>query len=115
MGKCCRTGNGAPLRITAAVEMHGFKEHQASIVEDPLFVAKQPPTTWNLEKPEAYGFYANVNFGGGSSYAQPGGGRFLSQGLLRRPHHGDVVLNGYDQAGESIRRGDLHKNYFELA
>ncbi len=50
--------NGAPLRITLPWK-YGYKSIK-SIVKIRL-VEKQPPTTWNLEWPEAYGFYSNVN------------------------------------------------------
>src|SRR5271154_1368331 len=50
--------NGAPLRITLPWK-YGFKSVK-SIVKIRL-VEKQPPTTWNNEWPEAYGFYSNVN------------------------------------------------------
>lgn len=50
--------NGAPLRITLPWK-YGFKSIK-SIVKIRL-VEDRPPTTWNLEWPEAYGFYANVN------------------------------------------------------
>ena len=50
--------NGAPLRITLPWK-YGYKSIK-SIVKI-RFVEKQPPTTWNLEWPEAYGFYSNVN------------------------------------------------------
>jgi sulfoxide reductase catalytic subunit YedY len=49
---------GAPLRLTVPWK-YGYKSIK-SIVKVHL-VEKQPPTTWNLEWPEAYGFYSNVN------------------------------------------------------
>jgi sulfoxide reductase catalytic subunit YedY len=50
--------NGAPLRLVLPWK-YGFKSIK-SIVKIRL-MEKQPPTTWNLEWPQAYGFYANVN------------------------------------------------------
>ena len=38
---------------------YGFKSIK-SIVKI-SFVADQPPTTWNKEAPQEYGFYSNVN------------------------------------------------------
>jgi len=50
--------SGAPFRLTVPWK-YGFKSIK-SIVKI-RFVEKQPPTTWNLEWPQAYGFYSNVN------------------------------------------------------
>jgi methionine sulfoxide reductase catalytic subunit len=50
--------SGAPFRLTVPWK-YGFKSIK-SIVKV-RFVEKQPPTTWNLEWPQAYGFYSNVN------------------------------------------------------
>jgi sulfoxide reductase catalytic subunit YedY len=50
--------NGAPIRLTLPWK-YGFKSIK-SIVKIRL-VENQPPTTWNMEWSQAYGFYANVN------------------------------------------------------
>ena len=50
--------NGAPLRLVVPWK-YGFKSIK-SIVRI-RFLEKEPPTTWNLSWPAAYGFYSNVN------------------------------------------------------
>ena len=50
--------NGAPLRLVVPWK-YGFKSIK-SIVRI-RFVEHQPPTTWNRNWPQAYGFYSNVN------------------------------------------------------
>jgi methionine sulfoxide reductase catalytic subunit len=50
--------NGAPLRLVVPWK-YGFKSIK-SIVRISL-LESQPPTTWNLQAPNEYGFYANVN------------------------------------------------------
>ncbi len=50
--------NGAPIRLVVPWK-YGFKGAK-SIVKI-RFQAEQPRTTWNLEAPSEYGFYANVN------------------------------------------------------
>ena len=50
--------DGAPLRLVVPWK-YGFKGIK-SIVKISL-VADQPPTTWNTESPDEYGFYSNVN------------------------------------------------------
>ncbi|HUA85995.1 MAG TPA: protein-methionine-sulfoxide reductase catalytic subunit MsrP [Bryobacteraceae bacterium] len=49
---------GAPIRL-AVPWKYGYKSIK-SIVKIKL-VEKQPPTTWNKESAEEYGFYSNVN------------------------------------------------------
>jgi sulfoxide reductase catalytic subunit YedY len=50
--------NGAPLRLVVPWK-YGFKSIK-SIVKL-RFVDKQPATSWNLQAPQEYGFYSNVN------------------------------------------------------
>jgi sulfoxide reductase catalytic subunit YedY len=50
--------NGAPLRLVVPWK-YGFKSIK-SIVEIRL-TREQPPTSWNLQSPREYGFFANVN------------------------------------------------------
>src|SRR5206468_1386634 len=50
--------NGAPLRL-AVPWKYGFK-HAKSIVKI-RFVEKQPMNTWQLQTPNEYGFYSNVD------------------------------------------------------
>ena len=57
-GEMLPNQNGAPLRLVMPWK-YGFKGIK-SIVEI-RFTEKEPPTTWNLAYPQAYGFYANVN------------------------------------------------------
>ncbi|HET9035265.1 MAG TPA: protein-methionine-sulfoxide reductase catalytic subunit MsrP [Myxococcaceae bacterium] len=57
-GKALPNQNGAPLRLVVPWK-YGFKGIK-SIVKI-SFVEKQPPTTWSIEGPREYGFYANVN------------------------------------------------------
>ena len=52
--------DGAPIRLVAPWK-YGYKSIK-SIVKISL-VANQPPTTWNIEAPNEYGFYSNVNPG----------------------------------------------------
>ena len=57
-GKTLPNQDGAPLRLVVPWK-YGFKGIK-SIVKI-SFVEKQPPTTWSIEGPSEYGFYANVN------------------------------------------------------
>jgi len=57
-GEVLPNQNGAPLRLVVPWK-YGFKGIK-SIVEI-RFTEREPPTSWNLAYPQAYGFYANVN------------------------------------------------------
>jgi sulfoxide reductase catalytic subunit YedY len=50
--------DGAPIRLVVPWK-YGFKSIK-SIVKVSL-VAGEPPTTWNIQTPNEYGFYSNVN------------------------------------------------------
>jgi sulfoxide reductase catalytic subunit YedY len=50
--------DGAPIRLVVPWK-YGFKSIK-SIVKISL-VASEPPTTWNIQAPNEYGFYSNVN------------------------------------------------------
>jgi sulfoxide reductase catalytic subunit YedY len=50
--------DGAPIRLVVPWK-YGFKSIK-SIVKISL-VADEPPTTWNIQAPNEYGFYSNVN------------------------------------------------------
>jgi len=50
--------DGAPVRLVVPWK-YGYKSIK-SVVKMTL-VAEEPPTTWNLQAPNEYGFYSNVN------------------------------------------------------
>ncbi len=57
-GETLPNQDGAPIRLVVPWK-YGFKSIK-SIVRI-KFVKTQPATTWNVEAPQEYGFYANVN------------------------------------------------------
>ena len=57
-GELLPNQNGAPVRLVVPWK-YGFKSIK-SIVRITL-VEAMPPTSWNLQAPHEYGFYANVN------------------------------------------------------
>jgi sulfoxide reductase catalytic subunit YedY len=99
--------SGAPFRIHVPWK-YGFKSIK-SIVKV-TFTEKQPPTTWNLEWPQAYGFYANVN----PEVDHP----THSQAMEIRLGVGNFgqriktqKFNGYNEVASLYSGMDLHKNY----
>jgi sulfoxide reductase catalytic subunit YedY len=57
-GQVLPNQDGAPVRVVLPWK-YGYKSAK-SIVKI-RFVERQPPTTWNEQSPQAYGFYSNVN------------------------------------------------------
>ena len=57
-GQVLPNQDGAPVRVVVPWK-YGYKSAK-SIVKI-RFVEKEPPTTWNEQSPQAYGFYSNVN------------------------------------------------------
>ena len=109
-GETLPNQNGAPIRLVVPWK-YGFKGIK-SIVRISL-VENQPPTTWNIQAPNEYGFYSNVN----PEVDHPrwsqaterrigeGGGLFAK----RRP---TLKFNGYGDQVASLYAGmDLKKNF----
>ncbi len=57
-GEALPPQDGAPIRLVVPWK-YGYKSIK-SIVKITL-VAEEPPTTWNIQAPNEYGFYSNVN------------------------------------------------------
>jgi sulfoxide reductase catalytic subunit YedY len=97
--------DGAPVRITLPWK-YGFKSIK-SIVKI-KFVAKEPPTTWNLANAREYGFYSNVNPQVDHPRWSQATERRLGE-FRRRP---TLMFNGYGDQVASLYTGmDLRKNY----
>ena len=109
-GESLPNQNGAPLRLVVPWK-YGFKGIK-SIVRITL-TDKQPPTSWNIQAPQEYGFYSNVN----PEVDHPrwsqaterrigdGGGLFAK----RRP---TLPFNGYGEQVAGLYAGmDLRKFY----
>lgn len=99
--------SGAPLRVTVPWK-YGYKSIK-SIVKIRL-VEKQPPTTWNQEWPEAYGFYSNVNpevdhpTHSQATEVRLGLSRFGERIKTRK-------FNGYGEVASLYTGMDLRRNY----
>ncbi|MEE3000277.1 MAG: protein-methionine-sulfoxide reductase catalytic subunit MsrP [Pseudomonadota bacterium] len=105
--------NGAPIRLVVPWK-YGFKSIK-SIVKI-SFVDKKPPTTWNIQAPNEYGFYSNVNpnvdhprWSQKSERRISGEGGF---GAIFTPRIETKFLNGYAAEVASLYKGmDLKKFY----
>ncbi|MEI9973172.1 MAG: protein-methionine-sulfoxide reductase catalytic subunit MsrP [Ignavibacteriota bacterium] len=97
--------DGAPVRLTVPWK-YGFKSAK-SLVKIRL-VEKQPPNTWNLQAPNEYGFYSNVNPAVDHPRWSQATERRLGE-LRRRP---TLPFNGYADQVASLYAGmDLKKYY----
>ena len=105
-GEVLPNQNGAPLRLVVPWK-YGFKGIK-SIVKV-RFVEKQPISSWQLNYPQAYGFYANVN----PSVDHPGWSQAVE---ARLPSFFKTtrtqMFNGYaDQVARLYTGMDLRRNY----
>ncbi len=97
--------NGAPLRLVVPWK-YGFKGIK-SIVKM-TFTEKQPRTAWNIQAPQEYGFYSNVNPAVDHPRWSQAKERRIGE-FLRRP---TLPFNGYAEQVASLYTGmDLRKNY----
>jgi sulfoxide reductase catalytic subunit YedY len=105
-GEVLPNQNGAPLRM-AVPWKYGFK-HAKSIVKI-KFVEKQPLNTWQLEAPNEYGFYANVN----PNVSHPRWSQAMEQRLPSFfKSYKTQMFNGYGDQVASLYTGmDLRKNF----
>ena len=104
-GRALPNQNGAPLRLVVPWK-YGFKGIK-SIIKIAL-VRDQPPTTWSLAWPQAYGFYANVNPAVDHPRWSQATERRIGE-LSRRP---TLPFNGYAEQVAGLYAGmDLRRNY----
>jgi sulfoxide reductase catalytic subunit YedY len=97
--------NGAPLRLVVPWK-YGFKSIK-SIVRISL-VEQQPPSTWNLQAPDEYGFYSNVNPEVDHPRWSQRSERRVGE-LRRRP---TLPFNGYAEQVAALYAGmDLRKHF----
>lgn len=109
-GETLPNANGAPIRLVVPWK-YGFKGIKS--ITRISFVEKQPPTSWQQQAANEYGFYANVNPAvdhprwSQATERRIGEGSFF--GSSRRP---TLPFNGYAEEVASLYTGmDLQKNY----
>ncbi|MEP6962721.1 MAG: protein-methionine-sulfoxide reductase catalytic subunit MsrP [Acidobacteriota bacterium] len=103
--------SGAPMRLVVPWK-YGFKGIKS--ITRIRFVEKQPPTTWSVEWPEAYGFYSNVNpKRPHPRFSQSEEDRLDGSGLLGQGKHIKTdMFNGYSaQVAGMYTDLDLMRNY----
>ncbi len=97
--------DGAPIRLVAPWK-YGFKSIK-SIVKITL-VGDLPPTTWNIQAPNEYGFYSNVN----PNVDHPRWSQRTEHRIGEFTSRNTLLFNGYaDQVGHLYHGMDLKANY----
>lgn len=97
--------DGAPIRLVVPWK-YGFKSIK-SVVKISL-VADQPPTTWNIQAPNEYGFYSNVN----PNVAHPRWSQARERRIGEFRMRDTLMFNGYgEQVGHLYSGMDLAR-YF---
>jgi methionine sulfoxide reductase catalytic subunit len=97
--------DGAPIRLVVPWK-YGFKSIK-SVVKISL-VAEEPPTTWNIQAPDEYGFYSNVN----PNVPHPRWSQATEQRIGEYGRRKTLLFNGYaDQVAKLYEGMDLVKNY----
>jgi sulfoxide reductase catalytic subunit YedY len=97
--------NGGPIRLVVPWK-YGFKSIK-SIVRI-RFVEKQPKTSWTIEDPQEYGFFANVN----PNVAHPRWSQATEQRIGEFRKLQTLMFNGYGEQVAGLYSGmDLRENY----
>lgn len=97
--------NGAPLRLVVPWK-YGFKGIK-SIVSISL-TDREPPTTWNKEAPNEYGFYANVN----PKVDHPRWSQAYERRIGEFGQRDTLPFNGYGEQVASLYAGMDLRRYF---
>lgn len=97
--------DGAPIRLVVPWK-YGFKSIK-SVVKIAL-VADEPPTTWNIQAPDEYGFYSNVN----PNVPHPRWSQATERRIGEYGRRNTLLFNGYGEQVAHLYRGlDLVKNF----
>jgi sulfoxide reductase catalytic subunit YedY len=97
--------DGAPIRLVVPWK-YGFKSIK-SVVKISL-VSEEPPTTWNIQAPDEYGFYSNVN----PNVPHPRWSQAKEQRIGEYGRRKTLLFNGYAEQVAKLYEGmDLAK-YF---
>jgi methionine sulfoxide reductase catalytic subunit len=107
-GEVLPNQDGAPVRIVVPWK-YGFKSAKSIVTVK--FVDKMPPTTWNDQAPNEYGFYSNVNPNVDHPRWSQKTERRIGQPFYAQ-RRTTLMFNGYGEQVASLYNGmDLKKNF----
>ncbi|MDH7789062.1 sulfoxide reductase catalytic subunit YedY [Ochrobactrum sp. 19YEA23] len=109
-GETLPNANGAPIRLVVPWK-YGFKGIKA--ITRISFVEKQPPTSWQQQAANEYGFYANVNPAvDHPRWSQASERRIGEDSFFASSRRPTLPFNGYADEVASLYAGmDLKANY----
>jgi sulfoxide reductase catalytic subunit YedY len=97
--------DGAPVRLVVPWK-YGFKSIK-SVVKISL-VPNEPPTTWNIQAPDEYGFYSNVN----PNVPHPRWSQATEQRIGEYGRRKTLLFNGYGEQVAQLYKGmDLVRDF----
>jgi len=97
--------DGAPIRLVVPWK-YGFKSIK-SVVKISL-VSDEPPTTWNIQAAEEYGFYSNVN----PNVPHPRWSQATEQRIGEYGKRKTLLFNGYGEQVADLYKGmDLVRDF----
>jgi sulfoxide reductase catalytic subunit YedY len=100
--------NGAPIRIVVPWK-YGFKSAKSIVAL--RFLDKMPPTTWNDQAPNEYGFYSNVNPNVDHPRWSQKTERRIGQAFYAQ-RRTTLMFNGYGEQVASLYNGmDLKRDF----
>jgi sulfoxide reductase catalytic subunit YedY len=104
-GETLPAQDGAPIRLVVPWK-YGFKSIK-SVVRITL-VPSEPPTTWNIQAPNEYGFYSNVN----PNVAHPRWSQATERRIGEFGRRNTLLFNGYAEQVAYLYKGmDLVRNF----
>jgi sulfoxide reductase catalytic subunit YedY len=107
-GEVLPNQDGAPVRIVVPWK-YGFKSAKSIVTV--RFLDKAPPTTWNEQAPNEYGFYSNVNPGVDHPRWSQKTERRIGQPFYAQ-RRTTLMFNGYGDQVASLYNGmDLRRNF----
>jgi methionine sulfoxide reductase catalytic subunit len=108
-GETLPNQNGAPIRLVVPWK-YGFKGIKS--ITRISFVEKEPPTSWNRQASDEYGFYANVNPAVDHPRWSQATERRIGEGGLFVKRRPTILFNGYAEQVAQLYTGmDLKKFY----
>lgn len=109
-GKVLPNQNGAPIRLIVPWK-YGFKSIKSVVSME--FSDKMPKSSWNLQAPQEYGFYANVNPKVDHPRWSQARERIIGKGSFFKPAKRDTELfNGYGTQVAYLYKGlNLKRNF----
>ena len=107
-GEVLPNQDGAPVRIVVPWK-YGFKSAKSIVTV--RFLDKMPPTTWNDQAPNEYGFYSNVNPNVDHPRWSQKTERRIGQPFYEQ-RRTTLMFNGYGDQVASLYQGMDLKRYF---